>query len=157
MSGISRRLAFSLVLIAAFVIGGAFSTPTLADVLKDVRVANVPLPVVNSDVTQETKFSLDQTQQKYTSDPIDVSHAKQIRLNAFMECLTACPSGTKVLLTISERGNNDAYIVDQIVNPATEFTSNLYETPGGSWTLTIASSPNCQCAVAIVSLFMRSN
>jgi hypothetical protein len=158
MGGLNRRLAISIALIAAFLIGGAFSAPTLADVLKDVRVANIPLPVTSSDVTQElVKVNLDQTQQHYSSDTIDVTHAKQIRLNAFMECLTACPSGTQIFLTISEVGNNNSYIVDQIVNPASEFTSKLYETPGVGWRLTLASSPNCQCAAAIVSLFSRSN
>jgi hypothetical protein len=157
MSRLSRRLALSLLLLVAFTIGLGVGTPAVADAIKAVTVANT-VQVTSADVTRETvKVNLDQTRQIFSSGNIDVSHAKQLRLNAFMECLTACPSGTKILLTIDEGSNNNSYIVDQIQNPASEFTSKTYDTPGVTWTLHIASSPNCQCAVAIVSLFARSN
>lgn len=148
MGRFSRRIAVSLAVVVAFLAGATLATPAVADALKDVRVVNV--------TEQLAKVNLDQTHGKYTSDPIDVSHAKQIRLDAFVECLTACASDTKLFLTINEVGNN-LYVVDQIETDRQGFETKLYETPGLSWTITIASSPNCQCAVAIVTLFARSN
>ncbi len=157
MPRLSRRLALSLLLLIAFTIGAGIGTPAVADAIKSVIVANT-VQTTSADVTREAvKVNLDETRQIYSSADIDVSHAKQIRLNAFMECLLACPSGTKILLTIDEGSNSNSYIVDQIENPASEFTSKLYDTPGVTWTLHIASSPNCHCAAAIVSVFARSN
>jgi hypothetical protein len=149
MGRFGRRLAVGLGVVVAFLAGAALSTPAVADALKDVRVVNATQEIV--------KVNLDQTQGKFASDPIDVSQAKQIRLNAFMECVTPCAAGTQIFLTISEVGNNNSFIVDQILNPSSEFTSKLYETPGVTWRLNIASSPNCQCAVAIVGLEARGN
>ncbi len=149
MARSSRRLAVSLAVVVAFLAGAALSTPAVADALKDVRVVNV--------TEQLVKVNLDQTQGKYTSDPIDVSNAKQIRLDAFVECLSACPSDTQLFLTITEVGNNSVYTVDQIVTDRQAFSSRLYETPGLTWTLSLGANPLCQCAVAIVTLFARSN
>ncbi|HEY3085944.1 MAG TPA: hypothetical protein VGK28_10835 [Candidatus Dormibacteraeota bacterium] len=149
MGRFSRRIAVSLAVVVAFLAGAALATPAVADALKDVRVV---------DVTQQlAKVNLDQTQGKFTSDPIDVSHAKQIRLDAFVECLTACASDTQLFLTITEVSNNNTYVVDQIVTDRQAFQSKLYETPGQSWTLSIGANPLCQCAVAIVSLFARGS
>jgi hypothetical protein len=129
----------------------------VADATKAVIVANTaaqPVPVAIQSVTSSTNLNLDQTADRTTAT-IDVSHDSSVRIDAFLECVTACASGTEILFTITEESGGGTFIVDQLKETVQGFQTKTYDVPGITWHVTLFSS--CHCSVALVKVFHRSN